>query len=65
MQFVVVTQDAEAFRDAMLGSAATPITYQTKPGPEVLAEDAVIEALRLDLRAEDVRVVPVDEIFVR
>ncbi len=65
LQFVVVTEDAEGFRDAILGEGPTPISYQTKPGPDVLAEDAVIEALRLDLRPEDVRIVPLETVFAK
>jgi len=65
LQFVVVTEDAVGFRDAVLGSDATPITYQSLPAREILAEDAVIEKLRLPLERENVRIVPVSEVFLR
>ncbi len=63
LQFVVVTADAKGFRDAILGDAPTPITYQAKPGPDILAEDAIIEKLHLDLRPDDVTIEPIDDVF--
>ncbi|MCA8944184.1 MAG: insulinase family protein, partial [Planctomycetes bacterium] len=65
MQFVVVTEDAEGFRDHLLGEAPTPITYQSKPSEDVLAEDEVIERLRIELRPEDVEILPVGQVFQR
>ena len=65
LQMVVVTDDAARFRDAILGDAPTPITYQTEPGPEILAEDAEIAPLRPQLVPDAVRIVPIDEVFVR
>jgi zinc protease len=65
LQFVVVADDANAFRTAILGPEPTSITYQAEPGPEILAEDAVIEKIRLQLRPEDIAIVPIDEVFAR
>ena len=65
LQFVVVTEDAQGFADAILGENPTPIHYQSPPDSEILAEDAVIEKLRLPLERANVRIVPVDEVFQR
>ncbi len=63
LQLVAVTQDAAALRDALLGSAPTGITYQSKPGPDVLAEDDVIAALRIPLAPADVTILPLADAF--
>ncbi|MBK8977811.1 MAG: insulinase family protein [Planctomycetes bacterium] len=65
LQLVVVTDDGARFRDALLGDAPTPISYETPPAADVLAEDAIIERLRIPLRSDDVRIVPVAEVFER
>ncbi|MBI5850528.1 MAG: insulinase family protein [Planctomycetes bacterium] len=65
LEFVVVTQDAEAFRTAILGTEPTSISYQTKPNQDVLDEDALIEKLQLGLRPADARIVPIGEVFQR
>jgi zinc protease len=65
LQLVAVAQDAAALRDAVLGTAPTPITYQSRPGPDVLAEDDVIAALRIPLDPDDVRILPATEVFAK
>ncbi|MCC6786190.1 MAG: insulinase family protein [Planctomycetes bacterium] len=65
LQFVVVTDDAARFREAILGDAPTPIVYQAKPAQDVLDEDARIEKLSLGLRDEDVITLPIDAVFRR
>lgn len=64
LQFVVVTEDADAFLASVLGPQST-ITYQSKPAADVLAEDEVIGRTAIGVRREDVKVVPVSETFVR
>ncbi|MEZ5963520.1 MAG: pitrilysin family protein [Planctomycetota bacterium] len=64
VQFVVVTEDADAFVTAVLGERS-PITYQAQPAAEVLEEDKTIERFPLGVRREDVRVVPVAEVFAK
>lgn len=61
LQFVVITADAEGFRDAILSDDPTPITYTSPPPDDVLAEDKIIERLKVDLG--DVRIVPIDTVF--
>ncbi len=65
LQYVVVTEEAESFRDALLAGEATPISYQSTPGQEVLDEDKIIESLPIDLSAENVEILPVDAVFQR
>jgi zinc protease len=60
----IVTRDAEAMRDTLLGGKPTPITYDTKGTPEdVLTEDKQIAAF--PLRDVKVKIVPVEQMFER
>jgi zinc protease len=63
LQFVVVTEDAEGFREAILSPAATPIRYQAEPGPEILQEDAVIENLQIPIDAKHIEIIPIESVF--
>ncbi len=63
LQMVVVTEDAEAFKAAMLSDEATPILYQAPPGQEVLREDSIIEKLRVPLSADQIEIIPVESVF--
>lgn len=59
---VMVTRDADALRNQIITNTASPITYNS-PKPELAAEDKIIESYRIDVRPEDVRVVPVEQLF--
>ncbi|MGA9117213.1 MAG: pitrilysin family protein [Bacteroidota bacterium] len=65
MRIAVVTKDAVGFRDALVGDAPSPITYATPKPQEVLDEDKVISVYPLTVRAEDVRIVTVQDLFAR
>ena len=65
LQYVVVTDDAARFQEKLLGSAPTPITYTSKPDAEILAEDKIIESLKIALDPEDIQVLPIEEVFRR
>jgi zinc protease len=63
MRIVVVTKDGESFRDVVVKNAASPITYNSPKPKELLEEDKVIQAYRINVKPEDVRVIPVAQIF--
>lgn len=63
LHVVLVTQDAESLRAALLADEFSPMTYNTEKPEEVLAEDKVIGARKLNLKPDQVRIVPVDEVF--
>lgn len=65
LQFVVITNDAKAFQAKILGDAATPITYLSKPAKYILEEDKVIENLKINIDSDAVKIVPIGEVFVR
>lgn len=65
LRIAVVTKGADAFADALVQNAPSPITYSSPKADAILAEDKVIETFPLKVKRENVRVVPVAELFVR
>jgi zinc protease len=63
MRIVVVTKDAAAFRDALLSGKPSPITYVSPKPQEILDEDKTIEAYKLDVQPDNIRIVPVEQVF--
>jgi len=63
LQIAIVSKDAEALAAALVRGDASPPTYDGPKPPEVKAEDQDIEKLALPIKAEDVKVVPVGEMF--
>ena len=60
----VITEDGEGLKEALVENAPSPITYANSNMPkEVLDEDQVIQGYRLDVRPENVRVIPAGEFF--
>lgn len=62
---VAVTADGEAFKQALVTGAPSPITYTGQVGPAVLQEDVSILATDLGLDAARVQVVRPDALFAR
>jgi zinc protease len=64
MSIVMITQDAEKLRDALVSDAFSPIAYDA-PKPHLAEEDRLIGSLPLKIRREAVRITPADEVFAR
>jgi zinc protease len=64
MYLVFITADAQAFRRKLLSGAATPITYAA-PKPELAAEDAEIASYPIRVKAENITIVGINEVFQR
>jgi len=62
---VIVTKDAKGLREKLLADEFSPIQYDADKPKALLDEDKVIGARKLNLKAEDVKVVPVDEVFAK
>ena len=60
---VMIAKDADGLKQALVSDAFSPITYDGEKPAELLAEDKVIGARKLRIRAEAVRITPVDEVF--
>ena len=65
LRIVAITQNAATFADALASDAPSPISYTSPKPPEVLAEDKEISTYPLKIKREDVKVVPVTELFVK
>ncbi len=63
MYIAIVTNDAEALRDAIISNKPSPITYNSPKPKEITDEDKIIEAYKIDVKPENVVVVPVDKVF--
>jgi zinc protease len=63
VKIVVVTKDAEAFKQAAIEGKPSPVSYTAQPPKEILEEDKLIESYKLNFNPEKVAVVPVDQIF--
>ncbi|MFN2482364.1 MAG: M16 family metallopeptidase [Pyrinomonadaceae bacterium] len=63
MRIVVVTKDAEALRDAIVANKPSPITYNSPKPQRIMDEDKVIQTYPIEVKAENVRIVPVDQVF--
>ncbi len=63
MQIVMVTKDAQALKDALVKNTPSPYTYPTPKPPALLKEDEEIVKYPLSIKAENVTIVPVAEVF--
>ena len=63
IQFVAVARNAQELRGKILSNQPSPMKYNSEKPGDLLAEDAVIQELKLDFKPENVVVVPVDRIF--
>lgn len=63
MRIVVVTRDAQPFRDAVARNVPSPIVYNSPKPKPLMDEDTAIQAYRITVKPEDVAVVPVERIF--
>ncbi|HEX8492260.1 MAG TPA: pitrilysin family protein [Pyrinomonadaceae bacterium] len=63
MRIVMVTKDAEGLRDAIVANRPSPITYNSPKPKEITDEDKIIEAYKINVRAEDIEVIPVERVF--
>jgi zinc protease len=63
MSIAVVTKDAEGFRDAVVSNRPSPITYNAPKPKEILDEDKIIQAYKIEVKPSDVVIVEVEKVF--
>ena len=63
MRIVMVTKDAEGLRTAIINNTPSPIKYNAPRPPEILEEDKAIQVYKINVKPEDVAVVPVERVF--
>jgi zinc protease len=65
LSVVIVTQDAAGLKEKLVSDAPSSITYDAPKPKEIIEEDKVINAIKLNIKPESVRITPVDEVFAR
>jgi zinc protease len=64
ISIAVITEDGEGLKAALVENASSPITYANPNMPQaVLDEDKIIQEYRLQVRPENIRVIPAGEFF--
>jgi len=63
MRIAIITKDAAGLRDAILSNRPSPMTYNSPKPKDITDEDKIIEAYRIDVKPENVVIVPVDKVF--
>jgi zinc protease len=63
MYLVFITRDAEGFKQKLLSGEPTPIAYAGPQPDHVLAEDIEIAAYPIPVRAENVMILRIEEVF--
>jgi zinc protease len=63
MRIVMITKDAAGLREAIVNNKPSPITYNSAKPKEITDEDKVIETYKINVKPEDVVIVPVDKVF--
>ncbi|MFL6213817.1 MAG: M16 family metallopeptidase [Blastocatellia bacterium] len=63
VKIIVITRDAQAFKDAAMSNKPSPISYTSPPAKAILEEDKLIEGYRLNFNPRGVEVVPVAQVF--
>ncbi len=63
MKIAMITKDAGSLKNALVSNAASPMVYSTPKPESVLQEDKAIEKYPLNIRAQDVKIVPVENML--
>lgn len=63
MYLVLVTADAEGMKQKLLSGAPTNITYAGTRPAEVLEEDKQIASFPIRVKAENITIIPIDQVF--
>ena len=63
LQIAGIAKDVNRLRRELTSDAATPMQYNSPKPQQILDEDKIVEKLPLRIRAEDIRVLPVAEVF--
>ncbi len=63
MRVVIVTRDAEALKEGILSGKPSPMTYNSPKPDDILTEDKTIEKYPIPARTDNVRIVPIDQVF--
>jgi len=65
LRLVCVTKDADALKLQLLSDAPSSMTYESAKPQELLDEDKLIGAMKLAIRPEALRVIPIEDVFAK
>jgi zinc protease len=65
LSVVIVTKDAKDLKARLVSDEFSPVKYDADKPKDLLDEDKVIGALKLNLKPENVKITPVDEVFAK
>jgi zinc protease len=65
LSIVMITDDAEGLRQALVSDAPSPINYDSPKPPTIVEEDKVLMVKPLGITATKVTITPVEEVFAR
>ena len=65
LSIVYITKDAAGLKQQLLADAPSSIAYDAPKPADIVAEDKVIGAYKLNLKPENVRITPVEEVFAK
>lgn len=63
LYMVIITSDAQGMKDLLLSGDPTPITYAGDKPDELLQEDQEIARFPIPVKAENIRIIPIDQVF--
>ena len=65
LSVVIVTKDAVNLKQKLLSDEFSPIQYDGEKPKELLEEDKAIGGLKLQIRPENLKITPVNEVFAQ
>lgn len=65
LSIVIITQDAEGLKQALVADEPSPIHYDGEKPASLLAEDRVIGETKLHIAPDKVRITPIADVFAR
>ncbi len=63
VHFVFITKDAKDMKERLVNGSTSEMTYNSEKPAALLAEDQVIQDYDLKLKADQVKVVPINQVF--
>ncbi len=63
LDIVVVTSNAKAFAQQLISNEPSPMKYNSPKPENIMNEDKTVERWKLDIKPENVHVIPVDKVF--
>ena len=65
LSVVIITKDAEGLKNQLLADGFSPIKYDAEKPQDLLDEDKVIGARKLNIAPDHIRITPADQVWAR